>query len=446
MLFALLLIASIADWVPMQWKTADPATVDLLKGGPVNCILVGRQHWSPQLIDAAKRQSVAVLAVITPADPPEDAKRALAMNFDGIVLEGDFEKSPVVGATVPVIELPSRARMRFDGVPVAGTYEGVWPGILAEEEGATKSAPSGAPWINTNSGFLRFVAAAAGSVPVWISNDPPKNTVVTGERYMQAVADAAIVGARWVLNFDDEWMKRFYSRDAVVLKEWAGVTRLLSYFEQHREWRNMRPLSQLAIVQDVDSGALLSGGVLDMIAVKHTPVRTVPTRKLSETAMEGAQMAVNVSPSSLTDSQREALRTFARKGGTMLSGPASWKFPSPKPGEITLSDEDVKTLDEIWREVNNMTGRRNLGARLFNVSSMLSNMIESEDGSKALIHLVNYSGYPVDNVTVHMMGKYKSATLLTPGAQPRKIDIYPLEEGCGVDVDSVGVLATLLLE
>jgi hypothetical protein len=93
-----------------------------------------------------------------------------------------------------------------------------------------------------------------------------------------------------------------------------------------------------------------------------------------------------------------------------------------------------------------MTGRRNLGARLFNVSSMLSNMIESEDGSKAIVQLVNYSGYPVENVTVHMLGKYRSATLLTPGSEPRKIEIYPLEEGCGVDVNSVGVLATLLLE
>src|SRR5690606_18277250 len=99
-----------------------------------------------------------------------------------------------------------------------------------------------------------------------------------------------------------------------------------------------------------------------------------------------------------------------------------------------------------WREVNTMTGRRNLGARLFNVSSMLSNLVTTADGSKTIIHLVNFSGYPVENVTVHMLDKYKSVTLLAPGAEPRKLEIYPVEEGSGIDVDTVAVLATLVLE
>ena len=64
-------------------------------------------------------------------------------------------------------------------------------------------------------------------------------------------------------------------------------------------------------LQDVDSGALLSGGVLDMIAVKHTPVRPVPTHKLEAAAMEGTKMAVNVDPSTMTDEQKQALESAA---------------------------------------------------------------------------------------------------------------------------------------
>ena len=93
-----------------------------------------------------------------------------------------------------------------------------------------------------------------------------------------------------------------------------------------------------------------------------------------------------------------------------------------------------------------MTGRRNLGARLFNVSSMLSNLIESADGKQTALHLVNYSGFPVENVTVHVLGKFKTATLLAPGAQARKIEVYEIEEGTGIDIDSVNVAATLMLE
>ena len=37
----------------------------------------------------------------------------------------------------------------------------------------------------------------------------------------------------------------------------------------------MQPYGKLAVVQDPDD-ALLSGGILDMIAAKHTPVRAIP--------------------------------------------------------------------------------------------------------------------------------------------------------------------------
>ena len=74
----------------------------------------------------------------------------------------------------------------------------------------------------------------------------------------------------------------------------------------------MKPAGELAILQDVDSGALLSGSLLDMVAVKHTPVRPVPTRKMDATAMQGAKMAVNVDPSSLTEAQKQNLLAWRR--------------------------------------------------------------------------------------------------------------------------------------
>ena len=96
--------------------------------------------------------------------------------------------------------------------------------------------------------------------------------------------------------------------------------------------------------------------------------------------------------------------------------------------------------------MNSMTGRRNLGVRLFNVSSMLSNFVESDDHKQSVLQFVNYSGFPVENVTVHVLGKFKSARLLSPGSPPKTVEVYEVEEGTGVDVDSVTVAATLLLE
>jgi hypothetical protein len=97
-----------------------------------------------------------------------------------------------------VVELPSRSRMRLDAdVPIVGSFQGVWPGIPGGGERSGEVRPTGSPWIDTNAGFLRS-ARSWGNAAVWIANLPPPKSVISGERYLQAIADAGISGARWV--------------------------------------------------------------------------------------------------------------------------------------------------------------------------------------------------------------------------------------------------------
>ncbi|MDZ4797266.1 MAG: hypothetical protein SGI92_03815 [Bryobacteraceae bacterium] len=448
MLFALLLLAaSAADLVPMRWATTDPKALELLDGTPVNCLLAEPATWSEPMLSEARKRRLTVLGVIRPgAEAKRQAALASSLKLDGVVLEGIFEKGFITNPELTVISMVPRAAMRFDAGPVVATSQAVWPGIQAEDDGKAKAAPSGAPWINTNGGFLRFVRAAAPGTPVWLGNLPPANTIITPERYMQAIADAAIIGARWVIALDDNFRKRLEAREATAVRDWKKITAAAAWYEQQPEWRSMKPVSKLGIVQDVDSGALYSGGVLDMIAVKHTPVRAVPAHSLGPESVKGLSMAVDVDPSSLTDSQKATLAAMRKAGGSTLSGPATWKFPPVTSDRITLPEADVKMLDEIWKDMNHMTGRQNLGVRLFNVSSMLSSFIQSEDGSHTVLHLVNYSGFPVENVTVHLLAKYKKATLIAPGEKPRPLQLYDNDEGSGVDIDTVNIAAALLLE
>jgi hypothetical protein len=158
-------------------------------------------------------------------------------------------------------------------------------------------------------------------------------------------------------------------------------------------------------------------------------------------------MAVNVDAAALTPEQREVLKAFTRAGGTLLTGPADWKeSAATKPDQITLDDKQTKRLDDIWHDINSMIGRGNLGVRLFNVSSMLSNLLISSDGKQQLVHLVNYSNYPVESVTVHALGAFHHAYLYTPDGSEKKLEVYQVDEGTGVDIDRVKVSATVRLE
>jgi hypothetical protein len=155
---------------------------------------------------------------------------------------------------------------------------------------------------------------------------------------------------------------------------------------------------------------------------------------------------VNIDPQALDAHQKEVLTAFTRAGGTLLSGPPGWRFPSLKADQITLEKADLDKLDDIWKELNGLTGRKNLGARLFNVSSMLSNLLESPDGKQVVLHLVNYSDYPLENITAQVLGTFKHATLYRPEAAPKELEIYEVEEGTGIDIPLVGALATVVMK
>ena len=96
--------------------------------------------------------------------------------------EGHVRLAGARAVPSPVIELTSRAHMALGtGAPIVGTFQGVWPGVAAQEEGHSKSGPTGSTWINTNTGCIRAVRAW-GNAQLWIANRPPEHTVVTSQR------------------------------------------------------------------------------------------------------------------------------------------------------------------------------------------------------------------------------------------------------------------------
>lgn len=454
MLVAFLLALSLTDWVPARWISSEPSSLDLLANTPINCLLLEQSQWSDAFARQAARQGIITLGVIRSETGAVDlARQATSLHLAGVVLEGAFDpasadrvRAVLADSKIPLVELTTRNRIRFDSSsPILGTDQGLWPGVRVEDKGAVETGPSAAPWINTNTGFLRFAKAASDS-SIWIANQPPSGDAVSLTRYLQAIGDAAMAGARWVVSLDAAFSRRLLSRDLPALQDWKTIAQHLQFYEQHKEWRDLRPHSELAVVEDAQSGALLSGGVLDMIAVKHTPVLPVPYRRIDPPYLERAKMAVDVDPSALTPPQLAVLKAFTRSGGTLLTGPPGWKFQSLRPEAITLEKADLDKLDQIWKELNSMTGRKNMGARLFNVASMLSNLLETPGQKQLVLQLVNYSDFPAENITAHVLGTFHHARLYRPGSSVQELDTYPVDDGTGIDIDKMNSVATLVLE
>ncbi len=230
------------------------------------------------------------------------------------------------------------------------------------------------------------------------------------------------------------------------MSQWKAMNRLLLYFEQHPEWRHLHPYGKLVLIQDPAKGGLVSGGILDMIGVKHMPVRVVPRQMLTTEALQGAAIVVNLDTGAFTASQESVLREFTRAGGKLLTGPPGWSDAKPKAGTFTLDKPDVDRLGDIGQEVNSMVSRNSFGIRVFNAATMLSNVLVSADGKTIVVQLANYSDYPVQNLTVVFPSGYKRAAIVTPEGTQQTLEIFPAPDASGVGIENVSVCAAITLE
>lgn len=425
-----LLLAALAippgECVPARWPSTDPRTLALLDGTPVNCLLLDEAQWSAaEFVEAAVARKLALLAA---CDSEECAAAAKQKGRE-------------------VVVFAPRSRMKFDAPGgVVATGQGLWPGIHIEKDGATAAAPTGAPWIDTNTGFLRFARAQANpGTAVWIGVRPPADRVMTGENFVHAIGDAAMSGARWVLSLTPSFVNEVAGGKPKAVEEWARVKRVLSFYEANRRYWDLPAAGQVGLVIGAPTGALLSGGLVDMFASRQTPVVPLPPEKLAPERLGGLKMLINVDPSKLEVAQNEALRDAARRGARLLLGPPGWKLELPPEDQITFAKEQVATVDSMWKEINGAIGRSNQGVRLFNAGGLLSNLAATPDGRTLVLHMVNYTSYPVESLTVYALGQYKRVRWLTPQGE-RTPETFEVDEGTGISIDRIVDVGMLVME
>ena len=451
---ALAIVALLSQWIPARWHSSDPKSLELLTGTPVNCLLLERSQWDAAFISAAQERGIAVLGVVHPgAQAGADALAATQQKLNGIVLEGaidpasrDTVRTTAQRSGQPVIELTDRRGIRLDSDdPILGAWQALWPGLEIEHNGKVIAGPSAAPWVNTNAGFLRYLRASTDAA-IWIGVQPPPGYVFPVERYAEAIGDAALAGARWIIALDADLEARLYAREKGALSDWRRIMHYASYFEEHREWQRYRPYSTLAVVQGVSSGGLLSGSLLDMMASQRTPVRVIPTRKLDAGRLDGIHVLLNVDPGSLSPGQKAVVEEFKRKGGQVLDPPPKWHFPVTSDDQIVLTRRQLDQMQDLWEVTYNATVRKNFGMRTFNTTGMQSSVLLAPDRKSILVQLVNYTESPVEAITVQALGPWQHAKLYSPDQPARDLPVYPVKDGTGVDIETMGVIATIKLE
>jgi hypothetical protein len=201
----------------MRWNSGDPQSLNPLKYTPVNCALLERTNWNPGSGETGG------------ANEDGRCRAGGRVRFG----RGRPAARGLVDTGAIAIELPIRRHARIDSHdPVVGTSQALWPGVELEHGGRSVTRPSSNPWINTNSGFLRFVRASTNAA-IWVDVRPPPKLAVTVDQYGVAITDSAMTGAHWIVSLDDDLDRRLLAGDAQAAGSWKRIAAYLRYFETY---------------------------------------------------------------------------------------------------------------------------------------------------------------------------------------------------------------------
>ncbi len=289
-------------WVPMKWpcgplefarrskskgagaelkETLDawtqPDALDLLKGTPVNCLVVEWADGAPE--DSAQQQALKPLL---------EAGRQRGIGFVGKIAAGQGTATAVASARsaglsavmlaeagdstfdLPAIVQSPRDKIAWGSVtPVFCTTDNDWPGLRLETmHGDTAVAgPTGVPWVNSNAWFSMLSDQMAPGKTRWLDFDPPDiSNLAHPANYPLAVADSEAFGSHWIISLDDSVRSALVKGNPQAQSVWKKTCETLTFFQGHREWQKFQPHGVLAVVSSYlgDNGAQ-AGEVLNLL-------------------------------------------------------------------------------------------------------------------------------------------------------------------------------------
>ena len=453
-----------AGWIPARWeggplelsrraenktdastRTAigrwyEPATLDLLDGTPINCLLVSFSAGAESEVERKQQQVVKEYArlahkrgislvglIYAGADPQTVAAAAMDADLDGVAIEGEtsggfpekletaLRAKGSAALVIPIVRDAARARTSNASLLAV---EGVRPIARNLADEGIRAGASAEPWIDSNIWLVRSFRLRAAWRPVWIDQRP--NPSSEGD-YVRCVADAAVAGGRWIVALDDELRMKLLRKDAQALATWRSIGTYLRFAEDHAEWRSFVPYGNLGMILDTaGENPDIANEYLNLVARRQVPYRVVPRCELNAASLAGFRAVLAVDLASPTETERSVLRAFAENGGLVVAGP--WWGDAPKDdayaelplgkGRVAVYKEDPPNPETVARDLVDLLEPEVMGLSVFNVPTAIS--YASTRGKRVLVQLLNYAGKPIERVTLRFNGNFKVARLYTP--------------------------------
>jgi hypothetical protein len=420
---------------PDEWR--EPARLDLLRGTPVNCIVVDWKAADAEamqpLVKRCRGMNIHVAGIAAGTPNPGAAQAAglsaVLTGGNAIALTG----LPLI-PLAPLSEIPWRSPS-----PVVAISGGPWPRVKMGASGQAEAGPTGAPWIDSNGWAVRLARVESAGKTVWVVVEPPSGQAspAAGE-YGVAVADAAACGGRWLVALDAALQHGLASGNANSFGTWRALVRTLAFFEKRRVWNAYRPEARLAILSRFSGPAeFLSTEFLNLAARRHLQYRILAKSPPEPAQLSGLQAIVYADPEPPAAALAKTLSEFVAGGGLLLfAGEAGPEFAGPHPageshrryelrqvgkGRVAVPREPQSDPYALAADAHLLLSRRYDVVRLYNAFTVLPQVSAAPGGKVLLIQMVNFSARPpAAPMTLTIPMQVRSARLWMPGASGSK--------------------------
>jgi hypothetical protein len=400
---------------PVAWRS--PSAIALLKGTPINCLLVDRDVGLGPVIEEAKRAGLEVAE--TPAPP----------------------------AGVDLIA-------------------GEWPGVALSRGGDGVSAgPTGAPWVDSNSWKIRLEAARRPGADIWV-DAPPKGTGVRPSSYRMAMADAAAHGGRWVISLDAQLAAQLAAGlvdgQADALKTWQEIAGTAAFFAKRRPWAEYLPEAVVGVISGfAGEDEFMGQELLNLIGRTNQQYAVLVKTKLPEAAFRGLRAVIYVDAQPLAADVRARILDFVSAGGLLIAGP-KWGPPPGTPGRdehpayamrrlgkgrVAIARKDPDDPYALANASAVLVSHRYELLRFWNGGAVGSYLTVAPDRKRAVAHLLFYADQGADHVSVRIAGRWRKAGLWTPDREgPRPVEMEIQQDAVELHLPVVGQYAAAELE
>jgi hypothetical protein len=449
-----------ADLRDPQWKAqvAQRATA-AIQAGADGIILndLSGPHGEAQVVASFANEMEGVLT----------GSVQLAAGRSSITRETQKRSRPLVIPLLPQSSVGQRLE-----TPWLALQDGVWPGVRSNSvllingeimvAGASQS-----PWIDSNLWLLRCCLAFSNGKPILLTHQSSRGT--SGQRSASprgnlplAMAEAAAFGNPFVVDLEDNVREGLFKKNPEILKEWKSVARYERFFKSHPEIMRMRPLHNVAVVQESCED---SAEILNLLSRRGMSCEVIPLREFSKTSLEPYALLILNQPTPLASGVFEKLERFANAGGFVITT-ASNLSPNDRLRSLQKTEETLESnhyrrgqgrwvvyrdafpdADTFAGQVRALLAPDRQMVRMWNASAVLAQLVQSVNSKQRALHLLNYGIERLEEVQIQVKGSFRRGVMLSPDlSNPVPLKLEMKQDATEFTIPSLGVYGVVLLD